>query len=102
MNLLGSGFTAYLYFVENFVFYPLGFGPGNFKEFYLASSFFDENPYFAESPHSFFFEMFLTYGVISLLVIFFLALIVIKTQKMLYGAIFSILLFLFVLLFRQA
>ncbi|MCV5375670.1 O-antigen ligase family protein [Escherichia coli] len=77
----GIRFTAYLYFVENFVFYPLGFGPGNFKEFYLASSFFDENPYFAESPHSFFFEMFLTYGVISLLVIFFLALIVIKTQK---------------------
>ncbi|HGL4294445.1 TPA: O-antigen ligase family protein [Citrobacter sedlakii] len=77
---LGVRGAAYLYFIKNFIFYPIGFGPGNYGDFYEKSTFFVDNPYFAESPHSFIFEIYLAYGAISIVGLIMLILIAIHTQ----------------------
>ncbi|KPZ72996.1 hypothetical protein AN944_00685 [Shewanella sp. P1-14-1] len=64
---VGVRSQAYIYVLNNLDSSIMGFGPNNFEDFFKNAEFYDSNVYLSESPHSFIFEMLLTFGIFGYL-----------------------------------
>ena len=77
---VGVRSQVYIYTLNNLDSSLLGFGPNNFKDFFENAEFYDTNIYLSESPHSFIFEILLTFGVFGYLFLILLFSLIIRSM----------------------